>query len=373
MPTHTPSPHRFLAPNPPSTQKSKPKPQSGLRNAVAIPRPTSSKKAAKPDLQFKKLTPAKRFVIAPTRHLEDRGTSKEKEEARVETNTHFTPRPKPPRKFERVESIEEPSQSTHEQERADDDDDEDAEEEELLFETVAKHKRRRISPPNSPSQTSPPEPQTPAQVSNPTIHRFKITMPRTPVPFPTISTSSSTTTTPAPGPHRPHFLLQPLPPSSPHKQPSRPLPEIFSPSRKSGKYIPNGLASTLTGWIIEAAATNSAPERSAAGMLCGRDIRDDGVKMRIRLTGLATDGGGQEVLCVPGGVVFVKGVRQNGMCGAGAEDAEMKVLIAGIGGVRGVAGVKIRIGCLLGVRAPVWDVVVGDETWVVAIDWVVLG
>ncbi|KAH6841522.1 hypothetical protein B0T12DRAFT_362626 [Alternaria alternata] len=369
MSTHTPSPHRFLAPNPPSTQKLK-KPQSGLRNALAVQTPASSKLAQpKSELPLKKLTPAKRFVLAPPRPAI--GVAKEKHgEAHEDTFAHSTPLAKPRRKFERIESIEEPSQSSQSEQ------DENADrEDEMLFESVQMNKRRRISPESSPSLQGLSEPSTPVPVSNAKTHRFKVPLPHTPAPFPSIA---AVTSMPAAAPQRPHFILPALPTSPP--KPSRPLPEIFSPSRKNGKYIPNGLASTVTSWIIETANTGfAAQDRSA--MVCGGD-KEDGVKLRVRVTNLSR-GGDQpqeddKVECYSGGIVFARGNTEPGMYNAsragstGAEDSPIRILLAGQGGARASGGVLVKTGSVVGIRAPMWEVDVGEDRWTMAVDWVLI-
>ncbi|KAI2487061.1 hypothetical protein Ptr902_01194 [Pyrenophora tritici-repentis] len=374
MPTHTPSPHRFLTSNPPSAQKSK-KPQSNLRNTLAIQTPPLAKKPAqKPALQFKKLTPAKRFVIAPAQHkitaATDHGPSKEKHEVARELQLqHTTPRPKPPRKFERVESIE--GSQEHEPNNNNNDDDDD----EMLFDTAARTKRRRTSPPSPPQLQSPSDPQTPA----PTTHRFKVPPPRTPAPFPSIATVAATAPVPpSTSASRPHFILPALPTSPP--KPVKPPPDIFSPSRKTAKYIPGGMASTAAGWIVETANMAFAAQDRGGSVLWGRD-RDDGVKIRVRITGLAgkgTKGGGDNdgvVGCYAGGVVFARGCVQHAMYTASSNsdaDEEVFILVAGQGGVRGSGGVLVKIGSLLGVRVPTWDVDVRGEKWLVAVDWILL-
>jgi hypothetical protein len=198
MPTHTPSPHRFLAPNPPSIQKTK-KPTSGLRNVLAIQTPASVKNIQpKPELQFKKVTPAKRFVFAPPRQTQE-VVKEQRDEPQEDAFAHSTPLPKLRRKFERVESIEEPSQSSQ-SEAHDDMHGEDVvqsiegggtqldhgeaqgedQEDEMLFESVQQSKRRRMSPASSPSLHRPSEPSTPVPALNATTHRFKVPPPRTP-------------------------------------------------------------------------------------------------------------------------------------------------------------------------------------------------
>lgn len=140
----------------------------------------------------------------------------------------------------------------------------------------------------------------------------------------------------------------------------------------------------MTRWIIEIANTGfAAQERSASGgVIWGRE-RDDGVKLRVRIgdasTGVVSaDGGSDEVECFPGGVVFVRGDTEPGLYNASragsvvGDDVETRVLLAGQGGARGSGGVRVKRGGVVGVRAPMWEVDVGGEMWVVGVDWVVL-
>ena len=407
MSTHTPSPHRFLAPNPPSTQNCKQKPPSSLRNALAgqTPRPDVATRQ-KPELQFKKLTPAKRFVIAPTRpETSTEGHTKGNERSNgiwTDTRTEVTLRSKPRRKLERVESIEEASQSSPIDRQdgdeevclvqsiehngifaSDDAREEEDQEEAMLFETVGPNKRRRTSLLSSPSRQRDIEPCIPVPAHNATTHRFKVAAPRTPAPFGVSHTTTQISTTPGPSTtsalHRPHFLLPALPTSPP--KPSKPLPEIFSPSRKNGKYIPDGLASTVTGWIIETANTGFVAQDRSSGINWGRD-REEGVRMKVRVevisTGADKTSQESEVECYPGSVIFVRGATEPGLYNASrslsdfGEEGESRVLLAGQGGTRGSGGVKIKVGGIVGIRAPMWDVDVSGEKWVVGVDWVVL-
>ncbi|CAO2650207.1 Nn.00g014990.m01.CDS01 [Neocucurbitaria sp. VM-36] len=408
MSTHIPSPHRFLAPYPPSTQNCKQKPPSSLRNALAgqTPKPAVTTRQVT-ELQLKKLTPAKRFVIAPTRpETSTEGHTKGKErsnETCTDTRAEVTPRSKPRRKLERVESIEEASQSSitagqdgDEEVRlvqsiernsiiiSDEAREEENQEEEMLFETVRPTKRRRTSPLSSPSRQREIEPRTPVPAHNAaTTHRFKVAAPRTPAPFGVSLTTTLISTTPGPSttaaPHRPHFLLPALPTSPP--KPSKPLPEIFSPSRKNGKYISDGLASTVTGWIIETANSSFVAQDRSSGINWGRD-REEGVRMKVRMevisTGAVETSQQSEVECYAGSVIFVRGATEPGLYNASrspsdfGEEGESRVLLAGQGGTRGSGGVKIKVGGIVGVRAPMWDVDVSGEKWVVGVDWVVL-
>jgi hypothetical protein len=386
MPPQKPSPHRFIA-SVPAAQTPKPKPKSNLRHAIS---------AQTPELQFKKITPTKRFVVVPTQqqHVdEDNGITPHTERVadRVESPSSslpefdVTPRPRV-RKYERVESIEEaassPSRPTYEHVDESEgnvmqtiehgamfvkEDGPDDDEDELLFEAAHTSKRRRTSPP-SPIQHHA-APQTPMGA---TSHRFRF--PQTPVASlnaaatnaPTTisanpaSASAHTTTT-----SRPHFLLPA--PRSPSK-PSAPLSEIFSPSRKAQKYTPNGLASNVQAWIIEA-----AQQGPAAGIVWGRE-REDGVRAKIKILGL---GGVEEVECWPGGSTFAVGESEPGMYNASRvegldEDQSLRILLAGHGGARSSAGVKIRVGSVVGIRAPTWELDVDGEKWTVGVDWLVL-
>ena len=136
----------------------------------------------------------------------------------------------------------------------------------------------------------------------------------------------------------------------------------------------------MQGWIIEAANTgHAAQDRSIGGVVWGRD-REDGVKMRVRVSGVSVGGGSEveEVECFPGHCVFVRGDTEPGMYNASRASstidngAEMRILLAGQGGARGTGGVRIRVGGAVGIKQPTWDVEIGEETWVVGVDWVVL-
>lgn len=81
--------------------------------------------------------------------------------------------------------------------------------------------------------------------------------------------------------------------------------------------------------------------------------------------------------CFVGGVVLARGTTEPGLynasrVGEGTEEFGTRLLLAGQGGVRGAAGVKVRVGDVVGVKAPTWDIHVGGEKWVVGVEWVVL-
>lgn len=263
------------------------------------------------------------------------------------------------------------------------------EDEEILFVTEERHKRRRVTPQPPPdSLSSPPsrridhrQVRTPV----PAPHRFKVPAPKTPATFDHYSTAPGAASS-----HRPQFIL-PVSSPSPTKA-ATPLPETFSPSRKNGKYIPGGLASTLQSWVMETAETGYSTRTSGAGgTVWGRD-RDDGVKMRVRVTRVSGSRHNEDgsVECWAGCFVFVHGSTEATLYNASRassvyqhmdtqEDGGegngtgVQVLLVGQGGVKGQAGVRIREDTIIGIRAPLWDVDVGGGAkWVVGVDWVVL-
>lgn len=321
-------------------------------------------------MQLKKITPAKRFVLAPAREdRADEGKSSTRQERaadRVESPTSSVPehdvRPRA-RKNERVESIEDVASSPPQPMYGDimqtvehstlptEEDAHAADEDELLFETPHASKRRRTSPPQHhfTPQGAPP-------------HRFRFPQTPSAAPSHTPTTEPASTTATA---SRPHFLLPA--PHSPSK-PTIPLPEIFSPSRKAQKYTPHGLAASVQAWIVDA-----AHQGPAAGIVWGRE-RKDGVRVKIRVGDL---GGREEVECWPGGTTLVVGETEPGLYNAsrmeGGDDSQgVRVLLAGHGGARSTAAVKIRVGCVVGIRAPTWEIDVDGEKWTVAVDWLVL-
>jgi hypothetical protein len=349
---------------------------------------------------------AKRFFVPPpsSRNPPNSGERRRGRDQVDEAwpETQATPRPKP--RLSKAESIDStsPSSSANTAARgsvvlpsleqssllAEDDYQEDeTDEEEILFVAAERNKRRRVSPHRSTSpEYAHADPATPHQQSSPQIispvsHRFRITGSR-----PTAPDNTSTPMTDRQINPRPHFILPHLSPS-PTKAVA-PLPETFSPSRKHGKYVPNGMASTLQSWIYETASTGYAASTSSA-VVWGRD-KEDGVKLRVQVLSVTggRGGGDSEVECWPGGVVFLRGVTDASVCSAAGVSnftqiegnytgcSEIKIMLAGQGGARGKGGVRVRVGGVVGVRAPIWDVHVGQdqhaEKWFVGVEWMVL-
>ncbi|KAF2439322.1 hypothetical protein P171DRAFT_120907 [Karstenula rhodostoma CBS 690.94] len=408
MPLQTPSPHRFLAPAPPATQRRQQKPRSGLRH-VQTPRPTALHSRGTHDEtdEPRRVIPAKRFVVPPpsSRNPPNGGERRRGRNQVGEAwpDTQATPRPKP--WLSKAESIDctSPSSSPNTVARGslnvlpsveqssilveDEDQEDETEEEEILFGVEERNKRRRVSPHPS---TSPihahagpatPHQQSSPQIASPVSHRFKVTSSR-----PTVPVDASTPMVDRQTNSRPHFILPHLSPSS--TKSAVPLPETFSPSRKHGKYILNGMASTLQSWIHETASAGYTANTSSA-VTWGRD-KEDGVKLRVEVLSIMGGRGGEEseVECWPGGVIFLRGVTDANLSNAAGASGftqpegshngctEIKIMLAGQGGARGKGGVRVREGGFVGVRAPIWDVHVGqgpeEEKWLVGVEWMVL-
>lgn len=104
--------------------------------------------------------------------------------------------------------------------------------------------------------------------------------------------------------------------------------------------------------------------------------------MKVRITDISTGATESrqetEVECYTGSVVFVRGDIEPGLYNASRaqnnfdNEGEVKVLLAGQGGTRFASGVRIKVGGIIGIRAPTWDVDLGGEKWIVGVDWVVL-
>lgn len=116
---------------------------------------------------------------------------------------------------------------------------------------------------------------------------------------------------------------------------SDPLPQAFSPHRKSQKFLPNGLAASMRSIIVEATSTQSNPHRWRGGW-------------RVRANSV-TDGPSI-------GMTTVQGTTENG--------SEEHVLLVGKRDVP-------QAGQSVVVKGVSWDVELRDIRWVVTVDWVV--
>lgn len=142
-----------------------------------------------------------------------------------------------------------------------------------------------------------------------------------------------------------------------------PLPDQFSPHRKGQKYIPGGLAAEVRDWLVN---IESAIPISAASTM-----KEDPwlVKMVVN-----EGSGGQR-----SGMTLVRGrqivqISEKGEGHMPDNLGEVKVMLAGEGQATGLQkGSKVEIGKIIGIKGPIWEVVIDGEKWGVGVDWKVLG
>lgn len=131
-----------------------------------------------------------------------------------------------------------------------------------------------------------------------------------------------------------------LRPSIPPPEPESPLPDAFSPHRRGQKFVPGGLATEMQSWMIEAREA-AMQSRRGRGYLHGEDYVH-------RLEVGKTEGEDP---------VFVEG----------------RVAGASVSGAMLVSGKdEVKVGDVIGIRAPSWEVVVNGRGWIVGYDWRVI-
>lgn len=108
------------------------------------------------------------------------------------------------------------------------------------------------------------------------------------------------------------------------------------------------------------------------------------MRLRVRVSAVSTGGKHgdkeeDEVECFSGGIVFIRANTEPGLYNVSRtpkhlndETFDYRILLAGQGGTRGAGGVSIKVGGVVGLRQPMWDVDVGGEMWMVGVDWIVL-
>jgi hypothetical protein len=161
-----------------------------------------------------------------------------------------------------------------------------------------------------------------------------------------------------------------------HDQATEPLPEVFSPHRRGQKFIPGGLAAEVVGWLVN---IESCVPGTGAGLGMERGTEE---RWAVRLV-VDEVRGGSEAGIAGAGMTIVRGRqmrRGSGSTDQRVETAEMidhlgivKVILAGEGVGVGIqkAG-KVEVGRIVGIKGPVWEVVIEQERWGVGVDWRVL-
>ncbi|KAG4440516.1 hypothetical protein IFR05_003986 [Cadophora sp. M221] len=204
-----------------------------------------------------------------------------------------------------------------------------------------------------PILSSPPAPRRPISTTAP---RFLLS---TPAPQSTPRDSLSTQN-PTPFLKPPRF--RPPDPASTSQTQADPLPEQFSPHRKGQKYVPGGLAAEVRDWLMN--LDGAIPEM--------RGRRGDN-EWLVRVVVDEVSGGFRE------GMTMVRGrqVRVTEGLGHGEETVDshgwVKVILAGEGAGTGLQrGSAVEMGKIVGIKGPVWEVVIEGEKWGVGVDWKVL-
>ncbi|KAI9712192.1 MAG: hypothetical protein M1812_006926 [Candelaria pacifica] len=357
-PPVTPSPHRFI--NKPKSQRPPNLPSSLQHHQHP---PSSSSKQFKPTPRFSVPSAPRREVLpaaaAPSSPLVARGKRPTRDRGHKEATNFDNKNESPDAGDEEHElpTIEpkDASKSNHRKRRRLSPEDPPATTSKLIYisDDNAEHHSTHSPSSTDSSSSSPPQlpptrsipswkpstrtTQTPKSLPHQAVqtpstlapHRFLLSTPHQ-------SAQTDQDFTP---PTRPIFLL----PTSNASEPSEtdhPLPEAFSPHRRGQKFIPGGLASEVREWVIQTSQTS----------LHNRRQEEFAVKVIV------------EEVRRGNGMLVMKG-KVNGR--------EKKIILAE-GEKNGSVGRELREGCLVGIRAPVWDLEVLGEKWGFGVQWVVI-
>lgn len=120
---------------------------------------------------------------------------------------------------------------------------------------------------------------------------------------------------------------------------------------------------------------NTAPDRGGSGQATSN--REDGIKVKVRLTSIASgeEDDKNKTTCYVGGITFVRGETDPSLYNASraaSEHGEIRVMLAGTGNIKSRESIRLLRDSTVGIRAPIWDIDIGDEKWMVGLDWVIL-
>lgn len=201
-----------------------------------------------------------------------------------------------------------------------------------------------------PILSSPPAPRRPITTTAPRFITSTPAPPATPQP--------SAAKTAFLKPHR----FRPPDPSENAQGASDPLPEQFSPHRKGQHYVHGGLAAEVRDWLVN--IESLIPSKEA-------ERKDD--EWLVRIVVDEVSGGGTESQAR---MTMVKGRQVHSRGGEGEMvDAvgEVRVMLAGEGQVTGIQRRSVvEKGKTVGIKGPVWEVVIDGMKWGVGVDWKVL-
>lgn len=198
---------------------------------------------------------------------------------------------------------------------------------------------------------------SPLPTAAPTQHRPATQAPR----FLMSTPAKPALYTPAPSDSLGTFLKPPRfkPPDEEREAGAEPLPGQFSPHRRGQKFLAGGLAAEVRGWLVdlESHATRSVRNPTV----------DDGWAVKMDVEEVAGGGGA--------GMTMVKG-RQAGS-GGNVAAASLHGVHMILGGGEGMSeglrkGEQARVGRVLGVKGPVWEVEIEGVRWGLGAAWKVL-
>ena len=205
-------------------------------------------------------------------------------------------------------------------------------------------KRRRPNPPDSviissdprsptPPPTTPPYPSVENEDPEPVSYSDldHSARPRFVLPMPKLSVTPSI-------PSKPPLIIPPRSPTPPTATPA-----FFSPHRRGQKYVPGGLAATARDWIVE--TSQQAHNRAYA-----RRGEEESWDTRFRV-------GDYRVEDPNGNSILVQ-----------ARSEVKKWMLLG----SGKGETQVELGCTVGIREPTWEVLIGNDSYTVAIEWKVL-
>lgn len=149
------------------------------------------------------------------------------------------------------------------------------------------------------------------------------------------------------------------PDSAEPAQQSDPLPDQFSPHKRGQKYVPGGLAAEVRDWLVN--IDSSIPSSSTVN-------KDSQWKIRLMVDEVS---GG-----VRSGFTLVRGrqVKSGDVDTMIDSVGDLNVVLAGEGTSMGLQkNSKVEVGKIVGIKSPVWEVIIEGKKWGVGVDWTVLG
>ena len=142
------------------------------------------------------------------------------------------------------------------------------------------------------------------------------------------------------------------------EQSTDPLPEQFSPHRRGQKYVPGGLAAEVRDWLVN--IESSMPSSSTT---------ESGSPWLVRLMVDETSGSGRAGFTLARGRQVLSDDMDTIIDSLGI----VSIILAGEGTGTGLQkNSKVGVGKLVGIKSPVWEVVIEGEKWGVGVDWTVL-